>query len=159
MAPPNVGSGEKLLGLVQIIYSSQPFGFDEALLAGILVDARRCNARDGITGALICRRDVFLQLLEGPEDRVLGAFERIGRDDRHVDVGLHVREAAPERLFGDWAMLHDPARSWLLAQGDASGSGLERVRAADVRGIFAALAAELGPDAGAGDSPDRTARP
>jgi len=44
--------------LIQIIYSSQPFGFDEAMLSGILLDARRCNTRDGITGALVCRRDI-----------------------------------------------------------------------------------------------------
>ena len=51
--------------LIQIIYMSQPFGYDEAMLAGILLDARRCNKRDGITGALVCRHDIYLQLLEG----------------------------------------------------------------------------------------------
>ena len=75
------------MGLLRIIYTSQPFGFDEATLAGILMDARRCNTRDDVTGALICRRDVFVQLLEGPEQKVRDTFERIGRDDRHVDVG------------------------------------------------------------------------
>jgi hypothetical protein len=52
--------------ITQIIYASRPFGFDAALLAGILMDARRCNTRDGITGALICRDDLFLH---GPERR------------------------------------------------------------------------------------------
>jgi len=134
------------MSLLQIIYSSQPFGFDETTLAGILLDARRCNARDGVTGALICRQDVFLQLLEGPEPQVRAAFERIGRDDRHVDVVVHVREHVAERMFGDWAMLHDPAQSWLLADGDGGGVGLDRVRAADMRGVFAALAAGAAPD-------------
>lgn len=128
------------MDLFRIIYSSQPFGFDEATLAGILMDARRCNARDDVTGALICRRDVFLQLLEGPEERVRETFARIGRDDRHVDVALHVSETAPERMFGNWAMLHDPARSWLGPDNDPSGDGLDRVRAADVRQIFRTLA-------------------
>ena len=50
----------------QLIYSSQPFGFDEAMLAGILSGARYNNVRDGITGALICRQDIYLQLIEGP---------------------------------------------------------------------------------------------
>ena len=53
--------------LYQIIYRSRPFGFDETSLAGILLDARRCNTRDAISGALVCRHDIFLQLLEGPE--------------------------------------------------------------------------------------------
>jgi hypothetical protein len=132
------------LDLLRIIYSSQPFGFDESVLAGILLDARRCNARDGVTGALICRRDVFVQLLEGPERQVRDAFARIARDDRHVDVVIHVSEPAVERLFGEWAMLHDPARSWLFAETETEGDGLDRFRAANaaehVRGIFEALA-------------------
>jgi hypothetical protein len=51
--------------LFRAVYSSRPFGFDSAILNGILVDARRSNERDGITGALICRGDIYLQWLEG----------------------------------------------------------------------------------------------
>lgn len=43
------------MSLMQLTYASHPFGFDDAMLAGILLDARRCNARDGITSA--SRRD------------------------------------------------------------------------------------------------------
>lgn len=129
--------------LLRIIYASQPFGFDEAMLAGILLDARRCNARDGVTGALICRRDVYLQLLEGPEPKVRAAFDRIRADDRHMDVVLQVSEPVPERMFASWAMHHDPARSWLWPGADPAGDGLAHVRRADVRAIFARLAAEL----------------
>jgi Sensors of blue-light using FAD len=134
------------LALLKIVYSSQPFGYDEAMLAGILMDARRCNARDDVTGALICRREVFLQLLEGPERQVRDAFQRIGQDDRHLDIVLHVSEPVSERMFGNWAMLHDPARSWLLSETETSGDCLDRVRSSNVRGIFEALAAELQPN-------------
>jgi hypothetical protein len=132
---------------LRIIYSSQPFGYDEAVLAGILLDARRCNTRDGVTGALVCRREVFVQLLEGPERQVRDAFARIARDDRHLDVVLHAEDLVSERMFGDWAMFHDPARSWLMPGASprpesAAGDVLGQVRAADVRAIFAALAAE-----------------
>lgn len=133
------------MALLRIIYSSQPFGYDEATLAGILMDARRCNARDGVTGALICRRDVFLQLLEGPEPAVRGAFARIARDDRHLDIVLHAALPVPERLFGAWAMLHDPATSWLPVDDGAPGGALERLRSADVTGIFTDLAARQAP--------------
>lgn len=129
-------------GLLQIIYSSQPFGYDEATLSGILMDARRCNARDGVTGALICRRDLFLQLLEGPEPAVRAAFARIERDDRHLDVVLHAALPVEGRLFGAWAMLHDPAASW-LPPGTAEG-GRDSLRTADLSGIFTALAARQG---------------
>jgi hypothetical protein len=129
------------VSLLRLVYSSQPFGFDEATLAGILLDARRCNVRDGVTGALICRREVFLQLLEGPEPQVRDTFARIGRDDRHMDVALHLSEPASDRMFGDWAMLHDPARSWLLPQQDAIGEGPDRFTPVQARQIFATLAA------------------
>ncbi len=42
----------------------------QARLTGILFDAGRCTVRDGITGALICRDDLFLQLPERPEAAV-----------------------------------------------------------------------------------------
>ena len=51
--------------LMQLIYTSRPFGFDDATLTGILVTARHNNPRLDITGALICRADIYLQLLKG----------------------------------------------------------------------------------------------
>ncbi len=130
------------LRLHRIIYSSQPFGYDEAMLAGILLDARRCNTRDGVTGALICRSDIYLQFLEGPEDAVKATLARITDDDRHTDVVVHVSEPAPIRLFGDWAMMHDPAFSWLLP-GKAQGPGdVARIRNTRVERVFETLAKE-----------------
>ena len=41
------------MSLFRALYTSRPFGFDTGILNGILLDARRANARDGITGALI----------------------------------------------------------------------------------------------------------
>ena len=58
------------MNLFRATYTSQPFGFDAGILGGILLDARRSNLRDGITGALICRADIYLQWQEGPEDQV-----------------------------------------------------------------------------------------
>ena len=71
---------------IQFIYASRPFGFDDRALTGILASARRNNARDGITGALICREDLFLQLLEGPRTVVEALYQRIRRDDRRSDI-------------------------------------------------------------------------
>ncbi|EFL88199.1 bluf domain-containing protein [Ahrensia sp. R2A130] len=36
-------------------------------------------------------------------------LDRIKRDDRHVNLVLHVEASASERMFGEWDMLHDPA--------------------------------------------------
>ncbi|MDG4649272.1 BLUF domain-containing protein [Roseibacterium sp. SDUM158017] len=130
------------MDLYRIIYSSQPFGYDEAALAGILVDARRCNERDGVTGALVCRRDVFLQLIEGPRPRVLDTFERIRRDDRHVDVAVHLSGPVPERLFGGWAMLHDPAASWFEAAKGRPADWLAAADADEISALFTSIAAK-----------------
>ena len=72
--------------LLQLVYASRPFGFDAGTLTAILFDARRCNTRDGITGALICRDDLFLQLLEGPEAAVEAAYARIRAGATAVQV-------------------------------------------------------------------------
>ena len=71
--------------LIQLIYSSRPFGFDEATLNGILMFARRNNPREAITGALICRHDLYLQLLEGPP---AGPWKRAIKRSRATIVTL-----------------------------------------------------------------------
>jgi hypothetical protein len=121
------------------IYTSQPFGFDEGILGGILLDARRANLRDGVTGALICRADIYLQWLEGPEDLVRATLARIERDDRHLEVTLHVAELVPERMFGQWAMLHDPAATWIWTQKEVAEGAAERATPEEVTGFFLRL--------------------
>lgn len=125
--------------LFRAVYTSRPFGFDTAILNGILLDARRANTRDGITGALICRGDIYLQWLEGPEDKVRAAFARIRRDDRHVEVRLHVAEPLDARVFGDWAMLHDPAATWIWTQREVADGAAERTTPEEVTGFFLRL--------------------
>ncbi len=127
------------MNLFRAIYTSQPFGFDESILGGILIDARRANLRDGITGALICRADIYLQWLEGPEDQVRAALARIKRDDRHLEVTLHVAETVTERVFGDWAMLHDPAATWFWTQQQVANGAAERATPDEVTAFFLRL--------------------
>ena len=121
------------------VYTSQPFGFDEGILGGILLDARRANLRDGVTGALICRADIYLQWLEGPEDLVRATLARIKRDDRHLEVTLHVAELVPERMFGQWAMLHDPAATWIWTQKEVADGAAERATPEEITGFFLRL--------------------
>jgi hypothetical protein len=130
--------------LFRAVYSSRPFGFDTAMLNGILVDARRANERDGITGALVCRADIYIQWLEGPEDKVRDALTRIRRDDRHVEVKLHFAEPAAARVFGDWAMLHDPAATCIWSQDEVAGGAVERATPDEVRGFFLGLGEATG---------------
>ena len=126
--------------LIQLIYASRPFGFDDLALTGILATARRNNARDGITGALICREDLFMQLLEGSRDVVTAAFDRIARDDRHTDISKVASQEVETRLFPEWAMRHDPAASWMWSRENVSAGAVENASTDDIRAIFARLA-------------------
>ncbi|NEU12139.1 BLUF domain-containing protein [Methylobacterium sp. BTF04] len=128
--------------LVQIIYASRPFGFDQETLNGILSQSRRCNLRDDITGALICRSDLYLQLLEGPEDAITATYARIIRDDRHLEVNRLSYETVTERLFPGWAMRDDPARSWMWTQAEVAKGAIAEATPQEVLAIFKRIAAE-----------------
>lgn len=126
----------------QLIYASEPFGFDDGVLNGILSISRRNNPRDGITGALIVRRDIYLQLLEGPEAAVEAAFVRIAGDDRHLSVERLCSGAVAERVFPDWAMRDDPARSWLWSEAEVGAGVLKAASTKELRGVFERVARE-----------------
>jgi hypothetical protein len=129
--------------LIQLIYSSKPFGFDESTLSGILLIARRNNPRDSIAGALICRQDLYLQLLEGPHAAVEARYRSIARDGRHVEVVKRVSRPVTERLFPNWAMRDDPARSWMWTAAEIDQGALDRALPTEFISVFSRLAAEV----------------
>ena len=132
--------------LKQIIYTSTPFGYDHAILSGILLSARRWNERDNISGALICRHDVFLQLLEGPADKIDAAYARIAKDDRHVNITQIVSEIISERMFGEWDMRHDPAQTWFYTAKEVADGVLDDASPDDIKAVFVKLAKEPAGD-------------
>lgn len=133
---------ETTLQTIQLIYASQPFGFDDLALSGILNAARKNNQRDGITGALICREDLYLQMLEGRRDVVTAIYARILRDDRHTQVISLWTGDIETRLFPEWAMRHDPAKSWMWTAEQVAAGAIGRASAEEIRGVFSRLASE-----------------
>jgi hypothetical protein len=133
--------------MIQLVYASRPFGFDQGMLNGILFDARPANRRASITGALICRADLYLQLLEGPEDAVEAAYARIARDDRHIEVNRLLTRPITERLFGEWAMRDDPARSWMWTRKEVAEGAVFRATKDEIIDIFVRLADEIAAEA------------
>ena len=125
----------------RIIYRSQPFGFDTAMLAGILSSARRNNPQLGITGALVCRHDLYLQMIEGPADSIDALFARIVEDDRHFDLQLLLTEPMGERLFPNWAMLDDTAPSQFWSANEVAAGVLESSTPEELRAPFLRLSA------------------
>jgi len=124
----------------QLIYRSQPFGFDRAMLAGILVQARRNNRRDDITGALVCRHDLYIQLIEGPEPAIDALYSRIAADNRHNDVRLALSDTVSERMFPEWEMLDDdmPTMTWTPTQ--IADGAIEQASPEELLAIFEGIA-------------------
>ncbi len=126
--------------LAQLIYTSRPFGFDEAILDDILLAARVNNARARITGALICRADLYVQFLEGPRQAVTETFGRILRDDRHLELNLlHCSDTA-ERLFPAWTMRDDPPHSWMWTREEVRAGAARDALAMEAVDVFRRLA-------------------
>jgi hypothetical protein len=77
-------------------------------IADILGTARRNNARDALTGALIFNGHNFMQLLEGPGDKVEACLAAIRDDRRHSGMVEVRRRDIDHREFSDWSMLYEP---------------------------------------------------
>jgi Sensors of blue-light using FAD len=96
--------------LIRLTYFSrnrldQWYGSKDCGIAEVLAISVANNLRDCITGALICDDRWFVQALEGAENKVSAAFERILRDQRHRDVSLITMQAVAERRFPSFAMV------------------------------------------------------
>lgn len=62
------------------------------------------NQRDGITGLLLLSGSTFLQVLEGPSQKLSELFQRISRDPRHHKIELVQFQPVSESYFEDWDM-------------------------------------------------------
>tara|TARA_B100000902_G_C27074247_1_gene795573 strand:- start:29 stop:454 length:426 start_codon:yes stop_codon:yes gene_type:complete len=135
--------GEVKQLMKHLIYSSRPFGFDQNTLNGILVTSIDNNKKGHITGALICRSDLYLQYLEGPTETIDETFDKIKRDDRHVEVKILKEGMNSERLFPRWAMRDDPVRSWMWSREEVDKGALDTIDAEEAYSIFARHSKEL----------------
>ena len=88
--------------MLQLIYISSPAGVVDT--AEVLRISRHNNLRDDVTGLLYADDKRFLQVLEGPEDKIEAAYERIARDPRHRAAVVLSRRTVAGREFGAWQM-------------------------------------------------------
>ena len=70
----------------------------------ILRVSQRNNRRNGITGVLCVGAGMFMQVLEGPEQKVIATYAGIIEDPRHTRCGIINAVPANVRLFDEWAM-------------------------------------------------------
>lgn len=68
------------------------------------MSARRKNPANGITGVLIHGGGLFMQVLEGPEQKVLRQYVKILDDRRHDDARILHISPADARIFEQWSM-------------------------------------------------------
>lgn len=132
------------MSFTQIIYSSKPFGFDASVLDDILTVSRVRNSRAAITGTLICRADMYLQLIEGPDAAIQATYDRIAGDDRHLEINRLVSRAVTDRLFPKWAMRDDPPRSWMWTQAEVAAGAIKAATPSEILGVFGRLASDAG---------------
>jgi hypothetical protein len=91
--------------LVRCLYASRMAkGHSAKTIDAILVESRRNNAKNGLTGVLITAGDCFIQVLEGSRAAVCATFNSIVQDKRNSDVTMLKFEEITERKFESWAM-------------------------------------------------------
>ena len=128
--------------LMQLVYCSQPFGYSLEILSAILIASRANNRKRDITGALIWRSDIFLQLLEGPEQQVKSTFAAIQNDDRHINIYHLLDQNVDNRLFPAWAMKDDPVKTWMWSREEVSNGIVKSLSKAEIEEVFVKLSKE-----------------
>lgn len=126
--------------LLQLIYASRPFGFSAGMLLDIMFTARVNNEAANITGCLICRDDLYLQLLEGPAEEVDRIYARIAQDDRHVKVTELFRTEVDTRMFSRWATKDDSLQSLMWSRTQVKNGIVSTASVEEVMEIFVQLA-------------------
>lgn len=91
--------------LFHLVYTSEStVGITDELLREIQRKAVFRNQHRGVTGALLCSDQRFLQLLEGAADDVAEIFATISMDPRHTDVCCVYFGVTSERMFPEASM-------------------------------------------------------
>lgn len=91
--------------MLSLIYVSTSVNLlSEPELLDILRVSRENNQSKDVTGLLLYKGGNFMQVLEGPDDKVEELFNKIKGDPRHKDVNVISREQISARQFPAWEM-------------------------------------------------------
>lgn len=93
-----------MLSVIYVSVADPLIGEDD--IVALVEQARRNNARDGLTGALVYNGHNFMQLLEGPAAEVNACLAVIGSDPRHSGMVEIRRKQVERRSFAEWSMLY-----------------------------------------------------
>ena len=91
--------------LHQLLYRSySAFDFDPKELVEILEKSHKNNPEKNITGILLYKSGVFLQIIEGVKEDLEALYKKISKDPRHEDLKILWQQDIEERSFADWSM-------------------------------------------------------
>ena len=91
--------------LHQLLYRSySAFDFDPKELVSILEKSYKNNPEKNITGMLLYKSGVFLQIIEGTKRDLENLYNKISKDPRHEDLKILWQQDIKERSFSDWSM-------------------------------------------------------
>ncbi len=93
---------DELYRVMYVSKASHPFTKGE--LDDLLAGARARNQAHGISGILVYDAGSFLQVFEGPTERVSTLVRNIQRDPRHGEVVFLSAGAVEDRYFEGWGM-------------------------------------------------------
>ncbi len=90
--------------------------FTESELESLLQTAREENSRGQITGVLLYYDGTFFQYIEGPEDELRVAYQRIKDSKRHHGIIQLFHREISKREFEGWRMGFARAPKSLILQ-------------------------------------------
>lgn len=94
------------VALKQLVYTSEAVIDTQAIVTSQFTEKiQQNNAELEVTGALIWRKQKFMQVIEGPSDSINRLFAKLLRDPRHGNLVLISERIISEREFPNWQML------------------------------------------------------
>jgi hypothetical protein len=91
-----------MIRLLYLSHSTQVISDEK--VQSILHSSRRNNPGLGITGVLVHGGDLFMQVLEGPEQTALRLYVKILDDKRHSNCQIIYVTPTDKRIFEGWSM-------------------------------------------------------
>ena len=104
--------------IFNLVYKSNPVSrVTSQDVENIVNLAKKKNAALGITGILLFKDNLFLQVLEGPREKVIDLYQKIQSDSRHENVETIYEGFSSSRSFDTWSMackhLDEIDQKWL----------------------------------------------
>ena len=126
-----------------LIYVSNPVGFNEKNIKNILETSNINNKKNKVTGCLIYRQDLYLQFLEGPQKELEFTYNKILSDKRHTDIHKLCENSTKRRLFTNWAMRGDPLMTSMWTNKDIKDGKVKKLNSNEALKLFEKFSREI----------------